>query len=244
MKKPIVLLVDDHEALQETITQALIVDGYDVVAARSSNELLAKLPNTPFDIVLLDLILPDADGLSLISVIREYTDVPIIVISSKSEMTDRVVGLEMGADDYVSKPLALKELSARVKAHLRRYNALQEAARRDSKNTENVKFGRWTLDRMRVQVYDENGNSCNLSAKEFRMLESLVNAPDRVLSREQILNQSRPDDYDITDRAVDVQVLRIRKKIGDTSDADSVIQTVRGIGYMFSTKTAASRKSG
>jgi DNA-binding response OmpR family regulator len=183
MKKPVVLLVDDHEALQETITQTLVVDGYEVITASNSNELLKILPTTPFDLVLLDLILPDADGLALIARIREYTDVPIIVISSKSEMTDKVVGLEMGADDYISKPLPLKELSARIKAHLRRYNALQDAARKSGKETDIVKFGRWTLDRMKIQVFDENGVSCNLSAKEFRLLESLVNAQGRVRTR-------------------------------------------------------------
>jgi len=240
MKKPVVLLVDDHEILRETVKETLKNDGYDVVMAGSSRELQNKLPNTKFDIVLLDLVLPDADGLSLISKIREYTDVPIIVISSKSEMTDKVVGLEMGADDYVSKPLPLKELSSRVKAQLRRYNAMQDSAKKAGKDKNMVEFGRWQLNRLKVQVFTEKGESCNLTAREFRLLESLVLAPNRVLTREQILSSTHPDDLDVTDRAVDVQILRIRKKIGDTSDVAQVIQTVRGVGYMLAAETKAS----
>jgi DNA-binding response OmpR family regulator len=237
MKKPVVLLVDDHAALRDVVQESLKNDGYDVMVAASSKELQMRLPSGGFDIVLLDLVLPDADGLTLIGKIREYTDVPIIVISSKTDMTDRVVGLEMGADDYVGKPLPLKELSSRIKAQLRRYTSMQKSARAAGDGPGLVEFGDWVLDRARVQVFHKDGASCNLTAKEFRLLESLVMSPNRVLSRNQILDMTRPENIDVTDRAVDVQILRIRKKIGDTSESEQVIQTVRGVGYMLAAKT-------
>jgi two-component system OmpR family response regulator len=237
MNKPVVLIVDDHEVVQDTLKEGLSNDGYETVLAGSAKELDKKLTGK-FDIVLLDLVLPDADGLSLISKIREHSDVPIIVISSKDDMTDRIVGLEMGADDYVGKPLPLKELSSRIKAQLRRYNTIQQLAKKAvNKSIKRVKFGRWILDAGKVQVFDQEGKSCNLTAKEFRLLEAFVRSPNIVLSRDHILNNTRPDDLDITDRAVDVQILRIRKKIGDTSESGQVIQTVRGAGYMLAAET-------
>lgn len=239
MKKPVVLIVDDHIELRDTVAATLQNDGYDVAAAGSARELQGKLDAPAFDIVLLDLGLPDGDGLTLIAKIREHTDVPIIIVSGKSDMTDKVVGLEMGADDYVGKPLPLKELSSRIKAQLRRYGSMQERAKGGKKGDGTTAFGSWILDRNRMQVFKKNGSSCNLTAKEFRLIETLVDAANRVLSREQILANISPDNLDITDRAVDIQILRIRKKIGDTSEKDQVIQTVRGVGYMLASKTGA-----
>lgn len=237
MTKHHVLLVEDDEILRQAVTLSLESDGYVVATADSAKSLEEQLKKGDHDIVLLDLVLPDADGLTLITKIREYSDLPIIITSSKGEMIDRVVGLEMGADDYMSKPLPLRELSSRIKAQLRRYHAAQDKARNAAEAgtpSGRIRFGRWVLDSSKVQVFDENNASCKLTAREFRLLEALVRAQGRVLTREQILDRTRPDDFDITDRAVDVQVLRIRKKIGDISDDSQVIQTVRGAGYMLS----------
>jgi two-component system OmpR family response regulator len=237
MKKPVVLLVDDHVELRETVEATLKNDGYDVTSAGNIHELKLKLPSAGFDIVLLDLGLPDGDGLTMIAKIREHSDVPIIVISGKNDMTDKVVGLEMGADDYVGKPLPLKELSSRIKAQLRRYASMQERVKNTNKGKGRVAFGSWVLDRNRMQVFEQDGTGCGLTAKEFRLLETLVDAPNCVLSRVQILAYISPDNLDITDRAIDIQVMRIRKKIGDTDEKNQVIQTVRGVGYMLSAKT-------
>lgn len=229
MTRSTVLLVEDQDMIREVTQAVLEEDGFDVVTAVSGRDLLNRLHELSFDIVLLDLVLPDADGLDLIAKIRERTDVPIIIISSKAEMGDKVVGLERGADDYVSKPLPMKELSSRIKAHLRRYNRASGLLEPSAK----IKFGRWTLDMSKHQVFDEHGQSCGLTAMEFRLLEALVSAPNRVLTRERILEHVRTDNADVTDRAVDVQIMRIRRKIGDTDPENQMIQTVRGAGYMF-----------
>lgn len=230
-----IFLVDDHEPLREIVTECLKKHDYEVIAATDSKGLFQSLPSADPDIILLDLQLPDADGLTLISKIREYTDVPVIIISSRNEASDRIVGLEMGADDYVGKPFNLQELSSRIKAQLRRYHSMQDTARGAVSGKDRVRFGSWVLDRQRVQVYNAQGASCNLTAKEFRILESFILAPNCVLSREQILNKTDPENFDITDRAVDVQILRIRRKIGDASnnDQEQMIKTIRGVGYML-----------
>jgi DNA-binding response OmpR family regulator len=216
--------------LQEFLTG----EGYEVVSAHSSKDMEEKLKSSSYNIILLDRVLPETDGLTLLPKIREYTDVPVIIASSKGDQIDKVAGLDMGADDYISKPLPLKELSSRIKAQLRRYNSLQENAQKSGEEKKaRFNFGKWTLDCARVQVFDDKNKSCNLSAREFRLLETLVYAPNRVLSREQLLDKTRPENLDITDRAIDVQILRIRRKIGDTSDT---IQTVRGVGYVLATQ--------
>ena len=241
--KPIILLVEDSKLVNETVTGNLTDEGYEVVSAGTAKELAEKLASIKPDTILLDLVLPDGDGLSLIKSIREHTDVPVIIISGKSDMVDKVVGLEMGADDYIGKPLQMKEVAARVKAQLRRYksmNAENKAAAKSKKNEAiRIKFGEWILDRERFQAYDPKGESANLTVKEFRLLETLVLDANRVLSRGQLLNRARAGEYNTTDRAIDVQILRIRKKIGDTADPPQAIQAIRGVGYTLAAVTEA-----
>jgi two-component system phosphate regulon response regulator OmpR len=237
--KPTVLLVEDSKMVRETIAQALGEEGYNVIPAANAKELAAKLPTAKPDIILLDLILPDGDGLTLINKIREHTDAPVLVVSGKAEMVDKVVGLEMGADDYIGKPIEIKELTARVKAHLRRYKANDAEAKAPAKkkDAKRIKFESWILDRPQFQIFDKKGNSGNLTVKEFQLLEALVMQPNCVLSREQLLDQARAGNYSTTDRAIDVQILRIRKKIGDSADDPEIIKSIRGIGYMLAAKT-------
>jgi DNA-binding response OmpR family regulator len=233
MKNNTVLIVDDDEVLQEVLQEFLSSEGYEVANANSSRAMEEKLKTGSYNIILLDRVLPDTDGLTLLPKIREYTDVPVIITSSKGDQIDKVAGLDMGADDYITKPLPMQELASRIKAQLRRYNSLQESAKKSGgEKTERLGFGKWILDCSRVQVFDDKGRSCNLSAREFRLVETFVRAPNRVLSREQLLDKTRPEDLEVTDRAIDVQILRIRRKIGDTSDT---IQTVRGVGYVLAT---------
>ncbi len=236
MKQPVVFLVDDHIELRNTVEAALQNEGYSVIAADGVRDLQAKLPGAEFDIVLLDLGLPDGDGLSMIAKIRKHSDVPIIIISGKGDMTDKVVGLEMGADDYVCKPLPLKELSSRIKAQLRRYRSMLDRAKNEKKGRGAIEFGSWLLDRDKMQVFSNKGAPCNLTTKEFRLLETLIDTPNRVLSREKILESISPENPHITNRAIDIQILRIRRKIGDVSNGEGVIQTIRGVGYMLVAK--------
>lgn len=232
--KPLILIVEDSKTIRDIVTDSFTGEGYDVDSAESAQELKAKLKTIKPDTILLDLILPDGDGLSLIKNIREYTDVPVIVISGKADMVDKVVGLEMGADDYVGKPLQMKELSARVKAQLRRYNGLKSDGspqKPKKSDASKIKIENWILDREKFDVYDDRGESAELTVKEFRLLETLACEAGKAFSREQLLDKARDGNYNTTDRAIDVQILRIRKKLGDTSDPPALIKAVRGVGY-------------
>ncbi len=235
--KPVILVVEDSPLVRDTVTENLTEEGYDVVGVANAQEMRDRLANLKPDTILLDLILPDGDGLSLIRNIREYTDVPVIVISGKSDMVDKVVGLEMGADDYIGKPLQMKEVAARIKAQLRRYQSLKRDVRtaKPQKKAEarKMKFGGWVLDREQFQIFDGQGQPGNLTVKEFKLLEAFVMNANKVLSREQLLDLAREGNYNTTDRAIDVQILRVRKKIGDNTDNPEIIKAVRGIGYMF-----------
>jgi DNA-binding response OmpR family regulator len=236
MPKPTVLLVDDNQELRETVAENLELDGYYVVSAGDAEEMLRHLRKVSPDTILLDLILPDADGLSLIAKIRDFTDAPVIVISGKIEMVDKVVGLEMGADDYIAKPFEMRELSARVKANVRRYRPdLTGHTKKPMTTATVISFHGLNLDRAKMQLFDAQGQSLDLTIMEFRLLEALMMAPDRVLSRGQLLHAARQENPDVYDRAIDVQITRLRKKMSARIKAEDVIKTVRGAGYMFAT---------
>ena len=229
-----VFLVEDSDALRETLRENLESEGFATLTAAGARECMQKLPDGAADIILLDLQLPDGDGLTLMREIRKLTDVPIIVISGRDGMADRIVGLEMGADDYIVKPVEIPELVARIHAHLRRYESMQdkkEAVQQD--DGENITFAGWTLDRARFQIFDKEGLTGNLTVQEFKLLEAMVLAPNRVLSREHLLGLTKERDFDVLDRSIDIQIARIRKKIGDNGRTPEIIKTVRGAGYML-----------
>lgn len=229
-----VLVIDDNAALRGTIRENLELDGYAVFNASSGEEALRILRAKRADAILLDLGLPDADGLALLARIRDLSDAPVIVISGKGEWVDKVVGLEMGADDYLGKPFEMKELAARVKAGIRRSKSRGKAS--EDKAPRKWRIGRLTLDGALFQAYDETGASCDLTAMEYRLLEALASAPNRVLTREQLLDRARKDNFEVGDRAVDIQIARLRKKIGDDPKSPAIIRTVRGVGYSLSCK--------
>ena len=230
-----ILLIEDTDDIRFLTKAGLEREGYEVIEcvnARSALTYLESgcLPHT----ILLDLMLPDENGINLIPSIRKYTDAPIIIVTAKSEVVERVVGLEVGADDYVVKPFELPELMARVKAHVRRFvkDDQTEAEESDKK----LKFGKWIFDTSKLQVYSESGQNANLSMGEFNILEILISRPNRVFTREQLLDKTRSD-YNVTDRAIDTQIARIRKKLeqdGVEEGSYGWIQSVRGAGYYFS----------
>ncbi|MCB1562405.1 MAG: response regulator transcription factor [Alphaproteobacteria bacterium] len=217
----------------------LQASGYEIFAApdgRTSIDILNT--KRDIDIVLLDLGLPDGNGLDLIEGMRTRTNAPIIIVSGRDSEVDRILGLERGADDYLVKAtdmrVLMRELMARVKANVRRYKAAQPAPSYTLRGgSEKIRFGRWLLDSSKYQIFDEKGKSGNLTVKEFQLLEVLVRAAGRVLSREHLFALVRDDDDYAYDRAIDVQITRIRKKIGDSAQSPELIKTVRGIGYMF-----------
>lgn len=231
--KRTVLSIDDDHNLQVVITHYLEDDGYKVVTAGSVAAGVEKVQSLPLDVILLDLMLPDGEGLELLSRVRGKTPAAIIVVSGKTDTTEKIICLEMGADDYMTKPFEMRELSARIKAVMRRKEP-PKAATNDHQATakEKIEFGSgWLLDRTQYQLFESNGRSANLTTGEFKLLEALVLAPNRALSREHLFDLTRSGEFDIYDRAIDIQVGRLRKKLKD--DKAEMIKTVRGIGYMF-----------
>jgi two-component system phosphate regulon response regulator OmpR len=192
--------------------------------------LLAK--ETP-DVVLLDVNMPGEDGLSLARYIRERLDLPIIMITAAGEVVDRVVGLEVGADDYLSKPFDPRELRARIKSVLRRYRRPNLARSADEPARRQVVLGRCTLDLDMRQLLDAGGHEVPLTSMEFDLLKVFAERPNRVLTRDQILNITRNRDCDPFDRSIDIRIARLRKKIEADPDKPVTLKTIRGAGYMF-----------
>jgi DNA-binding response OmpR family regulator len=229
-----VLVVDDNDQLRGAIRECLELDGYTVFGASSGDEAMKILRVKKADAILLDLVLPDGDGLALLSGIKQLSDATVIVISGKGGWVDKVVGLEMGADDYLGKPFEMKELTARVKAGIRR--AKNGKAQPKDEPPRKLRFAGLTLDSGRCQAFDGNGKSCDLTAMEFRLLEALAAASGRVLTREQLLDKARANNLNVGDRAIDIQIARIRKKIGDGPKEPEIIRTARGVGYTLDCK--------
>lgn len=227
-----ILVIEDNDELRKLLRITLETNGYDVFCTTSGQEGLNVLRAKKVDTILLDLVLPDGDGLALIASIKQLSDAPVIVISGKGNLVDKVVGLEMGADDYLGKPFSMEELGARVKANVRRYKGAQNAGSKSSPARAKIGLGSGlVLDAEKFEVLDAAGKSCGLTTAEFQLLQALAENAGRVMSREQILDAFRADSPNINDRAIDIQIARIRKKIGDTDAA--IIKTIRGIGYML-----------
>lgn len=238
MPKATVLSVDDDRGLQTVITHYLSSEGYSTLSAHSGGELMGLLQDNTPSIILLDLVLPDTDGISILAQLRAQAKIPVIVVSGKSDTTEKIVCLEMGADDYMTKPFEMRELSARIKAVLRRSDEKAPAtsmaqAQAQEEEAQRVRFADWILDRSQFQLFDDKGASADLTTGEYKLLEAMVSAPNKVLSRERLFELTRESDYDSFDRAVDIQVGRLRKKLGDDPKNPHYIKTVRGVGYMF-----------
>lgn len=231
MRKGIVLSVDDDANLQHVISQYLEDDGYKVVTAGSVAAALEKSDTAGFDVILLDLILPDGEGTTLISRIRSKSRAPIIVVSGKDDTTEKIICLEMGADDYLTKPFELRELLARIKAVMRRMSDNTDPTDRSYEGKpQKISFSGWILDRAQYQLFDDTNTSAALTTGEFKLLEALVLSANRALSRDHLFDLTRDQSYDNYDRAIDIQITRLRKKLGPHS---GLIKTVRGVGYMF-----------
>ncbi len=238
MQKGTILSVDDDPDLQTVVGQYLEDDGYVVLRADTAQEALEKLDIGTLDVILLDLMLPDAEGLSLIQQIRARSNAAIIIVSGKSDTMEKIICLEMGADDYITKPFEMRELSARIKAVLRRLSpandpaSIKTAGGPAAIKAERIAFNDgWVLDRAQFQLFQPEGDSADLTTGEFKLLEALVLSSGRALSREHLFDLTRDGRFDAYDRAIDIQIARIRKKINDTDS--EIIKTVRGVGYMF-----------
>ncbi|KQO68286.1 response regulator transcription factor [Methylobacterium sp. Leaf89] len=227
-----VLLVEDDDGLRILVSRALRDSGYRVTGCRSGAEMWRLLPEGGIDLILLDVMLPGASGLDLLRALRARSTVPVIVVSARGEEADRVLGLELGADDYIAKPFGRPELLARIRAVLRR-SVLAPAA---SLGGETLVFAGWRLDLRSRALVDPDGAGVDLSGAEYDLLLVFLDHPGRVLGREQILELSRARLGSPSDRSVDTLVSRLRRKLDPPEGEPPVIKTVRGSGYMLAAK--------
>lgn len=225
------LVVDDDEVVRELLRDYFSGQGFDVRLASCAAAARKLLDELPPQLVFLDVGLPGEDGLSLARYIREQLDIPIVMISGAGEALDRIIGLEVGADDYVTKPFDPRELLARVKSVMRRYRRAPEAL--GERPAGRVKIPGFELDMASRRLFRSNGDELILTRMEFDLLQVFVEHPNRVLSRDQILNMTQNRDWDPFDRSIDIRVARLRRKLEDSPDSQTLIRTVRGVGYMF-----------
>lgn len=228
---PHLLVVDDDREIRDLLSRFLKRQGYRVETARDGREMRQALADWRIDLVILDRMLPGEDGLSLCRALRAESRVPIIMLTVMGGETDRIVGLEMGADDYVTKPFHPHELVARVRAVLRRARTLPDRA--EAMPGTVLRFADWTLDPTRRRLEAPDGVTVALSDGEFDLLLAFVEHPRRVLSRDQLLDLTRGRAAAPFDRSVDVQVGRLRRKIERDPKQPELIKTVRGGGYLF-----------
>ncbi len=228
-----ILVVDDDSELR-TQTAAYLADhGYGVLAAADATQMDAILAANAVDLVILDVMLPGEGGLSICQRLARSAGVSIIMLSAMGEEVDRVLGLELGADDYLPKPCSPRELLARVRAVLRRRDERAEGAPRRTTNA--YHFLGYTLDVVRRQLRGPGGAVVLLTAGEFSLLSAFLEHPGRILSRDQLIELARGGEPDVFDRAIDVQISRLRRKL-KTDDEREVIRTYRGAGYLFDAK--------
>ena len=233
---PHILVVDDDDAMRMLLRDCFELEGFQVSEARDGQELAAQLAAGVPDLITLDLKLGGENGLELAQKIREKRNVPIVMITGKNDTIDRVVGLELGADDYIGKPFHVREVLARVRAVLRRYQsapAEADAGEATATSGECYTFGEWVLDLPRRELRSLTGVSHDLTTAEFNMLEIFVRRPARVLSRDNIMDLLKGHEWSPFDRSIDALIVRVRRKIEPEPDAPRMIKTVRSVGYVF-----------
>ncbi|QIG80552.1 response regulator [Stakelama tenebrarum] len=228
-EQPHLLLVDDERSIREPLAQYLSKQGFRVTQSGDAESARARLNAYAIDLVILDIMMPGEDGLSLCRHIRATSETPVILLTAKSEETDRIVGLEMGADDYVVKPFSPRELTARIKVVLRRLAA--GGTRQHGPEAGSYCFSGWVLKTDERSLIDREGVSVPLSTGEYNLLHALVTRPRQVLTRDQLLDLTKGREAAAFDRAIDNQVSRLRKKIEADPKNPAIIKTVWGGGY-------------
>ncbi len=235
-----IVVVDDEQPAREMVGDYLRMHGFSVSLCEGGASLRRSIAQQTPDLIVLDLNMPEEDGLSIIRDLKQRTSVPIIMLTATASAIDRVVGLELGADDYLAKPCELRELLARIRSVLRRSipgsqpAAAPAAGRPPEPEQRRVRFGTKWLDHDAQALRDEAGNEHPLTASEYGLLKVFAANPKRVLSRERLLELANARDAEAFDRAIDLRIMRIRRKIEPDPARPSVIRTVRGGGYVFS----------
>lgn len=238
-KKQTLLIVDDDREIRELLADLLSKYGYQVICAWDGKEMFNRLAEHSVDLIILDVMMPGDDGFSLCRQLRADSDIPIIMLTAIGEDTDRIVGLEVGADDYLPKPFNPRELLARIKAVLRRRpeaSAPVVAApqtQEDDSEDETFSFAGWLVDLATRRLISPDNTEISLSSGEYSLLVAFIKRPRRVLSRDQLLEFTRNRSAGPFDRSIDIQVSRLRQKIEEDPKKPEIIKTVRGGGYMF-----------
>jgi DNA-binding response OmpR family regulator len=227
------LVVDDDKGLRETLADFFEIEGYAVAQAANVREARTHLVATEPDLMLLDINMPGGDGLTFAVEVRSRSAIPIIILSGKGAMVDRVVGLEVGADDYLAKPFELRELLARVRAVLRRAKPVAVQAAAEDTPQKSARFSAFVFKPDHRTLLGPDGIPIDLTGAEYNLVAAFIDRPNRVLSRDAIADLTRKDDWDAFDRSIDTLVSRLRRKLGAHADASQLIQTVRGEGYVL-----------
>ena len=229
---PHILVIDDDADLRDLLLEYLQDNGMRVSSGACGQDLFDLMDREAIDLVLLDLKLPGEDGMQLARALRERATVPIVLLTGRHEEADRVMGLELGADDYVTKPFSPRELLARLRAVLRRYQVQATLPERDSTRRA-FRFAGWEFNLRTRRLTSARGESVGLSNGEFSLLNALCRSPERVLTRDQLLSLSRLHEAEVYDRSVDVQIRRLRVKIEADATSPALIKTERGAGYVL-----------
>ena len=232
---PNILIVDDDADIRSLLADYLSQQGLHVLTAADGNEMQRVLDESPLDLVVLDLTLPGTDGLALCRNLRAHSALPVIMLTARSSALDRIIGLEMGADDYLCKPFEPRELLARIRNVLRRSEGSGGA---DLEHVQQLQFAGWTLDMAARQLQRTDGVVVALSSGEFRLLKALLERPNRVLSRDQLLGLTQGREAEPFDRSIDLHISRLRQKLGDDARSPQLIKTLRNEGYMLCTTVA------
>jgi DNA-binding response OmpR family regulator len=231
---PLIAVVDDEVAAREMIGDYLKMHGFEVTLCDGGASLRQCIGKRSPDLIVLDLNMPEEDGLSIVRDLKSKSSVPVIMLTATASPIDRVVGLELGADDYLAKPCELRELVARIRSVLRRAATAQAPAGPAGARAESVRFGTKWLDLEGRVLRDEEGVEHPLTTSEFTLLKAFAENPKRVLTRERLLDMANARDPEAFDRAIDVRIVRIRRKIEPDPNRPRIIKTVRGAGYVFS----------
>ena len=230
-KTDCILIVDDEPEIRRLLVDYLMRNGFEALAARDGRDMWQALERHAVDLLVLDLMLPDSDGLTLCRDLRARSNLPVLMLTARGEEADRIVGIEMGADDYLVKPFNPRELLARIKSILRRTRALPPNLRPEPVRC--LRFAGWCLDTAERLLTAPDGVATPLSGGEFRLLRILLEHPNRVVRREQLIEMIHGREAEAYDRAVDVQVSRLRHRLRDDNREPQLIKTVRGEGYVL-----------
>ena len=230
-----ILIVDDDREIRQMVAEYLQKNGLRATTAADGREMRALLDTNAFDLIVLDLMMPGEDGLSLARNLRagKHKAIPVIMLTARDDATDRIIGLEMGADDYVTKPFSSRELLARINAVIRRTRMLPPNLQ-VTEASQVIAFGRWRLDTTARHLLAEDDTVVALSGAEFRLLRVFLDHPNRVLTRDQLLNLTQGRDAELFERSIDLLVSRLRQRLQDDAREQAYIKTVRSEGYVFS----------